>query len=643
MKRGSNKYKYMPNWWKKIAVCCPLCNRLLFSARDQYRVLKGIVGFFYGISLGYAFYNLVITQLDIQPVSTYILGTLTAVLLGFGCAVSSQLRCTVLLTFPNFGSKTGRSTLRALAIAYIIAGPVANLTTNAAEVVRTFACTTSLTYNLTKTKYVLMFKPFQNALMNLKADTSEVKETLNSIKGVVKPIKYEMEDDGEVNSLKEENDYLDTAMNDTKRSEAIEKKYDTKFNNKTFEAYEKKYFKKLEYRCDNVISAAGTNCRKMFEKAHDNCYNNVPWGTAWILCWPMKLTFICDVVTAVGGDNVCDPSRSLSSGFGSGYEYIIKSRDRLSQEFKGGHIQYKIERPNIPLDIRGASDTAQAVVRAFQQKRGFVEIIILYLKRILVFVFIRIILNAQDFHEKYLRDIEHQNIYITKYFKKIDARRFKNGKHTLLPLKKMEKQKLINPYSLKFHSTEMNRLTANTIKLALEMMTATTIILIDRVFYETLLLVQQHAKIDFEQVGSHVLIISVHGTGLIASIVRSVVGGFNINKSVNKVYSNERCLPKPKLLSLQSIRQIYGMYLFVFILTIVEGYSSRISWFICSYFYPKQEKKRVLHLYNMTMKARIGFFKYMQAKVQRMVKQNKVVIRSRLPADYSWSFVISCL
>lgn len=66
--------------------------------------------------------------------------------------------------------------------------------------------------------------------------------------------------------------------------------------------------------------------------------------------------------------------------------------------------------------------------------------------------------SAQDFHEKYLRDIEHQNIYITKYFKKIDARRFKNGKHTLLPLKKMEKQKLINPYSLKFHSTEMNRL-----------------------------------------------------------------------------------------------------------------------------------------------------------------------------------------
>lgn len=59
--------------------------------------------------------------------------------------------------------------------------------------------------------------------------------------------------------------------------------------------------------------------------------------------------FVIKNETAVGGDNVCDPSRSLSSGFGSGYEYIIKSRDRLSQEFKGGHIQYKIERPNIPV------------------------------------------------------------------------------------------------------------------------------------------------------------------------------------------------------------------------------------------------------------------------------------------------------
>lgn len=32
---------------------------------------------------------------------------------------------------------------------------------NGKEVVKTFACTTQLTYNLTQTRFDLMFKPFQ--------------------------------------------------------------------------------------------------------------------------------------------------------------------------------------------------------------------------------------------------------------------------------------------------------------------------------------------------------------------------------------------------------------------------------------------------------------------------------------------------
>lgn len=48
-----------------------------------------------------------------------------------------------------------------MVLAYVIAGPIFNLAYNGKEVVRTFACTTQLTYNLTKTRLDLMFKPFQ--------------------------------------------------------------------------------------------------------------------------------------------------------------------------------------------------------------------------------------------------------------------------------------------------------------------------------------------------------------------------------------------------------------------------------------------------------------------------------------------------
>jgi hypothetical protein len=34
----------------------------------------------------------------------------------------------------------------------------------------------------------------------------------------------------------------------------------------------------------------------MFSEAYDKCYNKVSFLAAWLLCWPMKLTFICNVV-----------------------------------------------------------------------------------------------------------------------------------------------------------------------------------------------------------------------------------------------------------------------------------------------------------------------------------------------------------
>lgn len=37
---------------------------------------------------------------------------------------------------------------------------------NGKEVMRTFACTTQLTYNLTQTRFDLMFKPFQQVNIN---------------------------------------------------------------------------------------------------------------------------------------------------------------------------------------------------------------------------------------------------------------------------------------------------------------------------------------------------------------------------------------------------------------------------------------------------------------------------------------------
>ena len=49
----------------------------------------------------------------------------------------------------------------------------------------------------------------------------------------------------------------------------------------------------------------------------------------------------------LGGDSVCNAADEISSGFGSGYEYLVDSRTMLASEFKAARIQYQIQKPNI--------------------------------------------------------------------------------------------------------------------------------------------------------------------------------------------------------------------------------------------------------------------------------------------------------
>ncbi|GLV37969.1 sneaky [Carabus blaptoides fortunei] len=275
-----------------------------------------------------------------------------------------------------FSGRAGRRILKTLVIAYIVAGPITNLANNGKEVARVFSCTTSLTFNLTKTRFELMFKPFQQAILSMKADSNEIKDTVRSIRDLTAPITGELEGEEEMKKIKEENDYLDDLQQDSKRSNEIDKKYDT------------------------------------------------------------------------------------------------------------------------------------------------------------------------------------------------------HGETT----------------------------------------------------------------------GKHDMMLEVRGTGLIASILRSIVKGFNIKKRIKIVRSNAQCLPQHTLLPNYYLYKIYGTYLVIWLLIFSQGYILRLRRVICAFYYRKREKKRILFLYNETLKRRIGFFRYMKKEVKKKVREQRleenlnlfVVLRVRCPRACEW-------
>ena len=46
-------------------------------------------------------------------------------------------------------------------------------------------------------------------------------------------------------------------------------------------------------------------------------------------------------------------------------------------------------------------------------------------KNIVLFIFVFVFFSLKSYHNKYLKDISHDNNYITNYFRRIDARRKK--------------------------------------------------------------------------------------------------------------------------------------------------------------------------------------------------------------------------
>ncbi|XP_063976934.1 protein sneaky isoform X2 [Diachasmimorpha longicaudata] len=484
------------------------------------------------------------------------------------------------------------------------------------------------------------------AILSMKDNVNEVKDTLASVRDLMGPIVEEIEGEEEMKRLKEENDYLDELQGDTKRSEEIEQKHEKEIENAESQGqvYEAKYREKIEARCEEQLSRGSERCREGFRDAYSKCRSTVTWLAAWLLCWPMKLTFVCNIVQALGGSSICNPEGKIDAGIGEGYASLKHARDALSSGFKDARLQYKLKNAPLILDVRDAGDTAKAVFHDFNIRRHFFDSLMTLLKRCLAFVFLKIILSAQDYHDRYLTDIEHDNHYVTTYFRKIDARRKHRGSAVILPLRKVELEKFVDPYRLKQGKIEKKNLIGQTVKLILEMVTATTFVLLDRLFFETLDLIRRHGHMEYTQSGHHDLNIDVKGTGVIASLIRSIVKGFNVKKRIKMVVSNAACLPRPTELPSFIHLKIYGTYTAIWLMLFLAAYTQRLRRLICSFFYRKREKRRVLYLYNETLRRRLGYFRFMKVRVRALVRASLlekdmdpwIALRLRSPTWFGW-------
>lgn len=158
------------------------------------------------------------------------------------------------------------------------------------------------------------------------------------------------------------------------------------------------------------------------------------------------------------------------------------------------------------------------------------------------------------------------------------------------------------------------------LRLFLQILTSTFFVLLDRLFVELLEIIARHSRVNYLQEGVHNVKITLNGTGFIANLIRASIDGFNVDEHIKVAMTNEPCLPRPALVESWQIIRIYFLFLLNLYLIYNQVYIHRSKRFVCSYFYPKREKARVLYLYNKLLKCRKNAFELVARRVVEKLK-----------------------
>ncbi|KAG8197005.1 hypothetical protein JTE90_004278 [Oedothorax gibbosus] len=609
--------------WKLLTRLCPCLAILLFSKRTEYRGIKAMLGFPIGVLFGYALRKLVLDRLQLSPFASQTLGMVLVLSLGIGFAMSTQVRCICFLTIPALCGKSGRAYVSTFVITFVITGPISNILSNGRESMRVMTCIGSLNLNHTIQRYKLMFKPVKEIVWDFIGASDKIQQGTKGIEGAYKEIDKEVKDEEETKKEVSETEKLDKEVGHESRVGVIKKKFSgTKsiFGAKT----ESLYGMKSEFRCEGIFTKGVKNCYKVFGDAYDRCHYYLPI-IGYLLCWPMKLTLICDIASSYMGRRTCDSNVAMSPGFGESMDTAEAVQREFNKEL-GVSVQYKITIPEETVDQITPQDISASVKHQFEKRKRALDFLLNVITRILALMFLQVFHVSRKYCNQYLRTIQFDNKYITSYFRHIDARRRKKGKKTLLPLKKGERLELLEPFKVRFSSEEKVAMVFNVIRIVGELMTVSILLAFDWIFYEFLMLLQRHAQVTYYQTGVHHVKMTVYGDGFVGNMVRSVLKGFDKKHTIDELTSTATCLPQPTKLDDMSVIILYSMFLVLIILMLIESYALRLRRVVCSFFYPKREKRRVLFLYNERLRKRLSYMQHMRNHVRKMAREQAVAL-----------------
>ncbi|XP_044062730.1 E3 ubiquitin-protein ligase DCST1 isoform X2 [Siniperca chuatsi] len=551
-----------------LAVLPAAIHRFLFSQSEEFRVAHLVLRALFGAVSGAALFLGVSHSLPLTFDLRLAAGGLFVAVCVVGGALSSSSRCSVLLMFPSMLGSRGRAYLALFILSVLYRGPVSNIQRNVETAALSLSCNLDLQVHHSKLLWRDAIRPFILITQELMDDKADFQSQAQSISRKFQNIRDEV---------------------------VLQYGYDQfKPKHVTGNSTQEQFTAKTMMQCDSVVNEGMQRCADWFSLRWAECMEAIPVPIInHILCVSMKFHFLCDVMRVM--TPWCREQIPVEGNFGQLFDQLNLSVNLLSREFSTELVLQEQQQQSVLGGSLLDQEFTQAVRGSFQKLTTTIKQLLNVLQLLQSFTFITIFTQAFSYLRQYRRDVRFDNVYITTYFRQIDARRRRAGKRCLLPLKQSEKKKFINPWSPKIHPEELKQVTSGVFQVMSIALLSAILLTVDFSLFHVLDIVSRHTFTQFNLTSSHQVDIRVGGASMMARLLRKTVSAFNSSSILHIQMNNQgvyvSCVCCVLLVALFSCLQVY---------------TNRLRRVIAAFYHPQREKKRVLFLYNLQIQRRIS-------------------------------------
>ncbi|XP_074076603.1 E3 ubiquitin-protein ligase DCST1 isoform X2 [Macrotis lagotis] len=593
------------NWFLNWLLPTP-CARFVWRKPGEFPVTSFLLGAGIGGFLTVGLAHTLLTPINLYEEEKIMLMYSMVGLGALGWGTSPYIRCASLLLIPKILGKEGRLLMLGYVLIAIYEGPVANLRHNLNEVVLSLGCMVELQINHTRMAWRVSTSPLRTVFRDLLRKKEELKVDTENISNSFKELDAQIKssdgyDLGTIGELKDEGPEIRMGLKGVKPFS-------------TQQLYEVK----TKLRCRFIVNEAVQSCHWWFDHKHTRCMQAIKVPLfSHLLCLPMTFKFLCSITRVM--EPWCRNRIPVEGNFGQTYDSLNQSMQGLGGEFSA-QINIKKEKQSALLGINISKAQLREEVKDYvDYHMAKLEEALGLLRMLFSFTFL-----AFSYTDNYCRDIRFDNIYISTYFHQIDDRRKKQGRRSLLPLRKVEKATVIFPYKPIIQATEIKNVFQELLGSLPVLMLLLVLCGLDWTFYTIFDTIRRHSFLQYTFSSSHHLEVKVGGDSMLARLLRKTIGALNTSSDLLIESSNIACLPQPIGMNSQDYMKAFLPASLLVFLCLTQAFSYRLRRVIAAFYFPKREKKRVLFFYNELLRKRLIFTKLRRTIImERAQRQRK--------------------